>query len=82
MEYLKTFFLSLSLYVSICVCRLNLKYEGKTKRRMKDRDIFIHTPAFHFVSILHLSRVEVLHTSSRSVPKVVTPLDHFLYTKM
>ena len=50
----KTNFFLLSLYVSICVY---IKYEGKTTRRMKDTDIFIHTPAFHFVSILHLSRV-------------------------
>ena len=61
MEYLKKIssdiFCCLYMFLYICVCRLNLKYEGKTKRRIKDTDIFIHTPAFHFVSILHLSRV-------------------------
>ena len=49
----------------MCVCRLNIKYEGKIKRRNNATVIFILTPPLHFVSILHVSFVilyEVLDT--------------------
>ena len=58
-------FVFLPLHVSMCVCRLNIKFEGKKKRRFQAKVIFILTPPFHFVSLLHVSCVvlyEVLDT--------------------
>ena len=64
--FLVSFFLFfLPLHVSMCVCRLNTKFEGKKKRRLQATVIFILTPPFHFVSLLHVSCVvlyEVLDT--------------------
>ena len=48
MEYLKyiffLYFFFLPLHVSMCVCRLNIKFEGKIKRRFQATVIFILTP--------------------------------------
>ena len=77
------FFFFLPLHVSMCVCRLNIKFEGKKKRRLQATVIFILTPTlFHFFMSLALFYIKFLILLSRSVPEIVTPINDFLYTKM